>query len=365
MPNWRHTCRLASHLAEEWISFSNPYVTHISYLYNFRPGSNAAQRCALALQIARARCGTAALCRFSRIRSAPHGHRPHRHRCAVRSCASAQVQLGHKSCARQRLLLGGQLRGENATECFILAEIAERQQCVVASRFVLMCERSWIIFLKTCCPSADSIYAPAAPRPMSHLDAEFDRITRLELEQMQQQNPNASLSVPRAGHRPSSRNTHTYQQEQLLQQQQQQQQLHQLQQQQNEQFLRSASARLPARKSASGMALSTADDNAMAPGTPTGLTASMRDGERKREESMKRLLEWKQRMLQSPLTRKGVSTGASLATTPSALQHEHAISSGGRLTLPVSGAIQRSRSESHAAGYASYSSDDDGECDII
>ncbi|XP_058449336.1 uncharacterized protein LOC131429277 isoform X2 [Malaya genurostris] len=51
---------------------------------------------------------------------------------------------------------------------------------------------------------------------------------------------------------------------------------------QQEQFLRSASARLPRKE----------EDQ------------SIRDGERKREESMKRLLEWKQRMLQSPLTRK-------------------------------------------------------------
>ncbi|CRK88821.1 CLUMA_CG002668, isoform A [Clunio marinus] len=52
---------------------------------------------------------------------------------------------------------------------------------------------------------------------------------------------------------------------------------------QQEQFLRSASARLPKKEE---------DPNRV-------------DGERKREESMKRLLEWKQRMLQSPLTRKG------------------------------------------------------------
>ncbi|XP_021693872.1 uncharacterized protein LOC5577636 isoform X9 [Aedes aegypti] len=51
---------------------------------------------------------------------------------------------------------------------------------------------------------------------------------------------------------------------------------------QQEQFLRSASARLPRKEE----------------------DPSARDGERKREESMKRLLEWKQRMLQSPLTRK-------------------------------------------------------------
>jgi hypothetical protein len=51
-------------------------------------------------------------------------------------------------------------------------------------------------------------------------------------------------------------------------------------------FIRSSSVRLPKKE----------DDD-------VGL-----DCERKREESMKRLLEWKQRMLQSPLTRKGAST---------------------------------------------------------
>uniref|UniRef100_A0A182SL39 Uncharacterized protein n=1 Tax=Anopheles maculatus TaxID=74869 RepID=A0A182SL39_9DIPT len=67
-------------------------------------------------------------------------------------------------------------------------------------------------------------------------------------------------------------------------------------QQQQEQFARSASARLPRKEEDS----------------------SARDGERKREESMKRLLEWKQRMLQSPLTKKIASQhSASMASAES------------------------------------------------
>lgn len=209
--------------------------------------------------------------------------------------------------------------------------------------------------------STDTIYSlgagasHTAPRQQSHLDAEFERITRLELEQIHQQNQSASLSVPRASHRPSSRNAHAYQLQLLQQQQEQlQQQQEQLQQQQqHEQFLRSASARLPGRNKHEDAAATAA---AVAEGT-AAVSAAMRNGERKREESMKRLLEWKQRMLQSPLTRKGVPT---LSTPPSALVLNGVLDAG----LGAGGgggAIQRSRSESHAAGYTSYSSDDEGE----
>ncbi|XP_037028447.1 uncharacterized protein LOC119068791 isoform X1 [Bradysia coprophila] len=100
---------------------------------------------------------------------------------------------------------------------------------------------------------------------------------------------------------------------------------------QNEQFLRSASVRLPRK----------ADD--------TG----MRDSEQKREESMKRLLEWKQRMLQSPLTRKGVPISLAMdAKTPLSVK-----------TANITQGIQRSRSATNAnnAGYNSYSSDDEDE----
>lgn len=138
------------------------------------------------------------------------------------------------------------------------------------------------------------------------------------------------------------------------------QQKPQLQQQQqqavgsaNDQFLRSASARLPKRGDEES-------EGVLSPPSSTNLSLSspnstLKDGERKREESMKRLLEWKQRMLQSPLTRKSVQhngKNSSLSVMnklgvvgneiPSSIQHH-----------------QRRRSESHA-GYNSYSSDDEG-----
>lgn len=107
--------------------------------------------------------------------------------------------------------------------------------------------------------------------------------------------------------------------------------------QQNEQFLRSASARLPKRSSTfddEPLSTTTTTTTPTSPPPPsTGTTAATTptangsnstaatsahlEGERKREESMKRLLEWKQRMLQSPLTRKSaqhVSNSASAAT---------------------------------------------------
>ncbi|GAB0093553.1 uncharacterized protein DMENIID0001_087120 [Sergentomyia squamirostris] len=110
-----------------------------------------------------------------------------------------------------------------------------------------------------------------------------------------------------------------------------QQQMQQLQKgflsPQQDQFLRSASARLPRKEE----------------------EVNGRDSERRREESMKRLLEWKQRMLQSPLTRKGAATLSTVATmAPS------------KSLVPMSSGLQRSRSETHAnAGYNSYSSDDE------
>ncbi|XP_037814541.1 serine-rich adhesin for platelets isoform X4 [Lucilia sericata] len=127
--------------------------------------------------------------------------------------------------------------------------------------------------------------------------------------------------------------------------------------------------------------------------TPT----SHLDGERKREESMKRLLEWKQRMLQSPLTRKSgqhstssasqsgqpiagtsnISAMSKLGSNPNILLASTAVASGAHYPNTVTttkggissatsstGGIQRSRSETHAntgptAGYNSYSSDDE------
>lgn len=119
---------------------------------------------------------------------------------------------------------------------------------------------------------------------------------------------------------------------------------------QQEQFLRSASARLSKKE----------DD------------PNHRDGERKREESMKRLLEWKQRMLQSPLTRKGPQLSlAPIGQPPMNLQHPP------KSPMTVQGqypqynqqlehqqsnhVLQRSRSDTHAnTAYNSYSSDDEG-----
>ncbi|XP_068082968.1 uncharacterized protein kmr [Anabrus simplex] len=70
----------------------------------------------------------------------------------------------------------------------------------------------------------------------------------------------------------------------------------------NGQFIRSASARLPRQRYQD-------EENEESQGDETRQRSAsdLREGERKiqqREESMKRLLEWKQRMLQSPLTRK-------------------------------------------------------------
>lgn len=128
---------------------------------------------------------------------------------------------------------------------------------------------------------------------------------------------------------------------------------------QQEQFLRSASARLPNKK---GVVSDQEEVNRL-------------DGERKREESMKRLLEWKQRMLQSPLTRKG----APLSVAPTNTQSLHLPpkspltiqghqSNWQTLDNSVSGqksnhALQRSRSDTHAiSGYGNDdSSDDEGE----
>lgn len=124
---------------------------------------------------------------------------------------------------------------------------------------------------------------------------------------------------------------------------------------QQEQFLRSASARLSKKDE---------DPNRI-------------DGERKREESMKRLLEWKQRMLQSPLTRKGPQ----LSIAPSSGQQTNSLHLPPKSPMTVQGAtyyqqqqsmdqqksnhtLQRSRSESHASAYAGESSEDEGESEF-
>lgn len=164
----------------------------------------------------------------------------------------------------------------------------------------------------------------------------------------------------------------------------------------NEQFLRSASARLPKRSGGMDDDYSTSTSLATSPTSAAAPSPQHpQDGERKREESMKRLLEWKQRMLQSPLTRKGVQQGGSnmsamskLGSNPNILLASTAVASGARYAPhagktgllangPAAGhgavnpnvstaGIQRSRSETHAnvgpgGAYNNYSSDDEGE----
>lgn len=149
-------------------------------------------------------------------------------------------------------------------------------------------------------------------------ESDFERANRLGLNADDIQ---GAASVPRV-HRPNTKNFPN----------------------QQELFLRSASARLPRK-----------DEE-----------PSMRDGERKREESMKRLLEWKQRMLQSPLTRKiSQQMPSSAMMSVTAQPTTPTLNLSNKSPVPqkmmVQGGIQRSRSETHAnAGYNSYSSDDEG-----
>uniref|UniRef100_A0A6P4FJV0 Uncharacterized protein LOC108052280 isoform X3 n=1 Tax=Drosophila rhopaloa TaxID=1041015 RepID=A0A6P4FJV0_DRORH len=170
----------------------------------------------------------------------------------------------------------------------------------------------------------------------------------------------------------------------------------------NEQFLRSASARLPKRSGGMDDDYSAGNSTTTSP-TSGGAGASSspqhnQDGERKREESMKRLLEWKQRMLQSPLTRKGIQQGGSnmsamskLGSNPNILLASTAVASGARYApqagktglvgngngnTPAVGnaastsGIQRSRSESQAnmgpggVVYNNYSSDDEASISV-
>ncbi|KAG5671660.1 hypothetical protein PVAND_001850 [Polypedilum vanderplanki] len=145
---------------------------------------------------------------------------------------------------------------------------------------------------------------------------------------------NGSASVPRMRQN-GGKNQHLQQQQQLSQQ---------------EQFLRSASARLPKKEEDSKL-----------------------DGERKREESMKRLLEWKQRMLQSPLTRKGPQLSVAPQNTnslhlpsksPLTVQNQNNNGYYQSATLDSAQksnhALQRSRSDTHAiSGYGNDDSSDD------
>ncbi|XP_058789271.1 uncharacterized protein LOC131663141 isoform X3 [Phymastichus coffea] len=99
----------------------------------------------------------------------------------------------------------------------------------------------------------------------------------------------------------------------------------QQQQQQQQQFARSASARLPRNRPIIDYDDDDDEDDDDYAEKSSGQDS--RDGERKiqqREESMKRLLEWKQRMLQSPLTRKptaGASSSSSSQRTSQQQQH--------------------------------------------
>ncbi|KAH8356463.1 hypothetical protein KR200_008063 [Drosophila serrata] len=165
----------------------------------------------------------------------------------------------------------------------------------------------------------------------------------------------------------------------------------------NEQFLRSASARLPKRSGGMDDDYSAGNSTTTSPTGASNSPQHNQDGERKREESMKRLLEWKQRMLQSPLTRKGIQQGGSnmsamskLGSNPNILLASTAVASGARYgpqagktglvgngngngngsatgagNPPTAAGIQRSRSESQAnvgpggVVYNSYSSDDE------
>ncbi|XP_070142479.1 uncharacterized protein kmr isoform X5 [Drosophila kikkawai] len=170
----------------------------------------------------------------------------------------------------------------------------------------------------------------------------------------------------------------------------------------NEQFLRSASARLPKRSGGMDDDYSAGNSTTTSPTGASNSPQHNQDGERKREESMKRLLEWKQRMLQSPLTRKGIQQGGSnmsamskLGSNPNILLASTAVASGARYgpqagktglvgngngngngnasgagNPPSAGGIQRSRSESQAnvgpggVVYNSYSSDDEASISV-
>lgn len=191
--------------------------------------------------------------------------------------------------------------------------------------------------------------------PMSSqtLQREIDmvRANRYEINE-EIQAGGGSASMPRASSR--------HQQHQLQQQQQQNINAGKNQQQlsQQEQFLRSASARLPNKKGVSDQE-----------------EVNRLDGERKREESMKRLLEWKQRMLQSPLTRKGPQLSVASPPTntqslhlppksPLTIQNHHQSNNWQTMEGQKSNhVLQRSRSDTHAiSGYGNEdSSDDEGE----
>lgn len=191
----------------------------------------------------------------------------------------------------------------------------------------------------------DATYPPSSTQSLQR-EINMVRANRFEINDDIQQS--SSASMPRAS---SRHQQHVQQQQQNINAGKNQQQLSQ-----QEQFLRSASARLPNKK-----------------GVNEQEEVNRLDGERKREESMKRLLEWKQRMLQSPLTRKGPQLSVAPPTNTQSLQ----LPSKSPLTIQNGNgnnwqtmegqksnhALQRSRSDTHAiSGYGNEeSSDDEGE----
>ncbi|XP_023289885.1 serine/arginine repetitive matrix protein 2 isoform X1 [Orussus abietinus] len=146
-------------------------------------------------------------------------------------------------------------------------------------------------------------------------------------------------------------------------------------QHQQQQFSRSASARLPRTRHPAG---GDPEENPY----EQSPSQDARDGERKiqqREESMKRLLEWKQRMLQSPLTRKP-SGSAHRSSGPNELSsyykrqalldlaaHEATLAEArhsrrrddGHRSHPRSKSSDGRRSANNVSRYNSYSSDDE------
>lgn len=94
-----------------------------------------------------------------------------------------------------------------------------------------------------------------------------------------------------------------------------------------QEFLRSASARIPRK---------------------IECPSNSDESDKKREESMKRLLEWKQRMLQSPLTRKFTTQTSTLPLESRHFLHE------------TKNDQTKSENLKRDESYNSYSSDDEG-----
>lgn len=107
-------------------------ATHIIVLYCTGPSDLRAH----ALQVAYSVRGPTPFGRLSRVRGAQSsGHRPARHACSravvrrrhAAARTAAQVQSGHQSDAGHDVLFGGQLRGEDASECPVPAKVTEHE----------------------------------------------------------------------------------------------------------------------------------------------------------------------------------------------------------------------------------------------